>query len=398
MSVVFINSVYFIYTSVYLPVSLLLTFSNNKYCILFQHFLFVRFSSICWQHAHFMLITWFGTIIDMPLPDYQCFNIRNPETIYENNFILNAMKYISFLIIGLSLIAGFTISSGNAVTAAPVNIPVNRPDDTLKIMSSPELYNLTKIWASEYARVNPDRIIRITNGNEDPSFANNSLSFISNGASNFANNVANWKMVIGHDAIVPVINAKNPMLDAIYKQGISPQGFEQFFGDPEKLNWANFINGGQNIPVHVYIIENESVKTGLANFTQTDHSSISGISISTSGEFVSAVEKDMFAIGFCKLSDVCNPNSNELPENIKFLPIDKNGNGRIDNFENIYGNPSAFLRGVWIGKYPKTLCGSIYAIAPEKPTDKNTVAFLTWVMGDGGKFLNNEWLQQSCRH
>jgi glycine cleavage system H lipoate-binding protein len=73
---------------------------------------------------------------------------------------------------------------------------------------------------------------------------------------------------------------------------------------------------------------------------------------------------------------------------ISLLPVDKNSNGRIDNFENIYKSPDTFSRGVWVGKYPGTLCGSIYAIASVKPEEKNTLAFLTWVIADGSLFLN----------
>jgi len=79
--------------------------------------------------------------------------------------------------------------------------------------------------------------------------------------------------------------------------------------------------------------------------------------------------------------------TNELTENIRILPIDKNKNGRIDNFENIYTNLNAFTRGVWIGKYPRDLSGSIFAVSSSKPLDKNTLAFLTWVLADGQQFL-----------
>ncbi|MDP2112475.1 MAG: hypothetical protein Q8K69_00295, partial [Bacteroidota bacterium] len=110
--------------------------------------------------------------------------------------------------------------------------------------------------------------------------------------------------------------------------------------------------------------------------------------VANAAEFISAVQKDIYAIGFCKLTYVRDASTNNTIEGIKLLPIDKNKNGRIDNFENIYENLSDFTRGVWIGKYPHDLCGSIYAASSAKPTDKNTVAFLTWILADGQQFLN----------
>ena len=45
------------------------------------------------------------------------------------------------------------------------------------------------------------------------------------------------------------------------------------------------------------------------------------------------------------------------------LPIDRNGNGLIDYNEKIYDDINDFSRGVWIGKYPKSLFSNIYSVA-----------------------------------
>lgn len=299
------------------------------------------------------------------------------------------MKYILILISGLSVLfnceTGFCNDLSETQTKAPANVST---DNTLNIMSSPELYYLTTNWVTEYGRLNPTVKITVSNIADNQSDKGNNLSFISNDYPEAVNNEAKWKMVIGHDAIVPIINAKNPFLNEICLQGISARVFAKLLSDPGKMNWAAIISGGQNATGQIYLIDNESVKTSIADFTKTDPSSMNGIRLATSAGLISAVQNDLYAIGFCKLKDIRKANTNELADNIKLLPIDKNSNGRIDNFENIYESPDAFSRGVWIGKYPNTLCGSIYAISPVKPTDKNVLAFLTWVIADGGQFLN----------
>lgn len=299
------------------------------------------------------------------------------------------MKYILFLISWLSVIFCCGTGSANGISDNQAKVQTNQPaGNALSIMSSPDLYHLTTNWVNEYARLNPAINITIGNFTDNQNKTGNNLSFISNEYPDAANDETKWKMVIGHDAIVPVINAKNPMLNEICLHGISARVFAQLLADPDKMNWATIISGGQNATGQIYMIDNESVKTSIADFTKTNPSSINGIRLATSAELISAVQNDLYAIGFCKLKDIRKANTNELVENIKLLPIDKNSNGRIDNFENIYESPDAFSRGVWIGKYPNKLCGSIYAISPVKPTDKNTLAFLTWVIADGGQFLN----------
>jgi glycine cleavage system H lipoate-binding protein/ABC-type phosphate transport system substrate-binding protein len=290
------------------------------------------------------------------------------------------MKYILLLFSGLLIV--LTCETGSANTQTD-NQTKAKTENSLIIMSSPELFQLTSNWVSEYNRLHPE--VNITVGSlNNGSEAGSNLSFISNEV----NDGSKWRMVIGHDAIVPVINAKNPMLHEIGLQGVSTSVFSKMLSDPEKMNWTSVISGGQNASVKIYILDNEYVKTSIAGFTKTDPSSLTGIRSATSADLISAVQNDIYAIGFCKLKDIRKANTNELVENIMLLPVDKNSNGRIDNFENIYKSPDTFSRGVWVGKYPNALCGSIYAVSSAKPEDKNALEFLTWVIADGSQFLN----------
>ncbi len=299
------------------------------------------------------------------------------------------MKNVTVLIIGLSLFFYCHTGWCNGTTDNQTGVQSNTSGhNTLNVMSTAELDNLTTNWATEFGRLNPTIEIGLSKFRDNQSLAGSDLSFISDKNSEIINDRTIWKMVIGHDIIVPVINAKNPMMNQIYRQGISTEEFEQLFSNPEMRNWKTMLDGGQNAPINYYVIDNESAKSNLANFSKTNSAAIGGISVATSAELITAVQKDIYAIGFCKLTDVINLTSNELMGNIKLLPIDKNKNGRIDNFENIYDNLNAFTRGVWIGKYPRELSGNIYAVASSNPTGKNAMAFLTWVIADGQKFLN----------
>ena len=109
--------------------------------------------------------------------------------------------------------------------------------------------------------------------------------------------------------------------------------------------------------------------------------------IENPSEFISAMQKDPYAVGFCRLADILTEGSSGLVENIRLLPVDKNRNGRLDNFENIFNSPDELLRGVWVGKYPHALSGNILATSHSVPTDKKAIAFLSWIMEDGGKYL-----------
>lgn len=305
-----------------------------------------------------------------------------------NNFKFNIMKNLSVITTGLLLMCYCITGFCNTPDTQEGTKKNSSPETTLNIASSPELNSLTTNLAAEYGRLNPSLKIDIGNIVDSQIAAGNNISFISESNSETVNDKTVWKMVIGRDAIVAVANAKNPMMNEINRQGLTGEDFAQLLTNSGKTNWSSLIEGGNNTTVNYYFIDNESVISDFASFSKSDFSATNGTSVTNPSELISSIQKDIYAIGFCKLTDVRDAATNEIIANIKLLPIDKNRNGRIDNFENFYSNLNAFTRAAWIGKYPHELCGGIYAVAPSKPTDNNTIAFLTWMMADGQKFLN----------
>jgi glycine cleavage system H lipoate-binding protein len=97
------------------------------------------------------------------------------------------------------------------------------------------------------------------------------------------------------------------------------------------------------------------------------------------------VKSNPLALGFCRLSDI--QNADGFTAGLTLLPIDKNGNGSMDAGENIYTDPDSFRRGVWIGKYPRTLFMNIYVVSGSVPSENVLTAFLNWIVNDGQEML-----------
>ncbi|MCP4311971.1 MAG: hypothetical protein GY790_11965 [Bacteroidetes bacterium] len=198
-----------------------------------------------------------------------------------------------------------------------------------------------------------------------------------------------WKIVVGRDVIVPVINAENPLLAEICRQGISPAGFHQIINNPETADWGTLLGTGQKKPVKLYVTDNAASHPGWATFLDTEKFTIKGIHLADKKDLISAVQGDRYSIGICNITDVIGYNSHSILEDVKILPIDKNGNGKVDFKEDVYADLNTLTRGVWIGKYPRALSNNIYSIAASNPTNKSEIAFLRWVITDGQVLLDN---------
>jgi glycine cleavage system H lipoate-binding protein/ABC-type phosphate transport system substrate-binding protein len=286
--------------------------------------------------------------------------------------LLTSLFMLSFIFFTLS---GRGNDNQNPEQVGPENV------QAIQIFSTPDMVELTNYWITGFEKSNPNEKVVL---NE---IANKSQ--ISGGqvylTSQVLDTEPSWKMVIGHDIVVPVFNVKNPLIEKLNNKGITSNDFKRILS--EDTNWSTIINEGNTVSIRTYISDNEQVISKLSGFTGLTSEIIKTKNIVSVSELVSAVQNDVFAVGFCKLADVINSEENAFAGQISILPIDKNENGQIDGFENIFNNPKELTRGAWIGKYPKELCGDIFAIAAGQPNNEAVQEFLSWVINDGQESL-----------
>ncbi len=292
-------------------------------------------------------------------------------------------SFILLLAVGSSLFRSHSASGSSLL-----------PADSMRVISTPDLYDLSVKWADEYNRQFPGANIKIMNVG-DPEVAGR---FIKEGnlgivSGDFYGGIKSdplWSVVVGRDVIVPVINAKNPLMEDICRQGVSPDGLASFLKNGDFGTWGNLLKGVSNAKADYYCINDPLVLRSLSGFIKVDQSLIAGKKRRNSEEVIAAIKKDPYSIGFCRLINVIFPENQGMTENIRLLPIDRNGNGIIDYNEKIYDNVNDFSRGVWIGKYPKPLFTNIYSVASAQPEKAGEIAFLKWVLSEGQVFLSGK--------
>ena len=265
------------------------------------------------------------------------------------------------------------------------------PVDSLRIITTPDLFNLSAKWVAEYKKVNPESRIRIISVPDEKTahklVAEGNIGFVTNEYYYALKSDSFWRAVVGRDVIVPVINAKNPLIDKINKEGVSPEALAEFFNNMDSQSWGKLINENQNLKVDFYYFKDQSITSGLSDFLKTGTIKLKGKEVNNAGEMIAAIQNDPYALGFCKMINIFDLENRNMVQNISLLSIDRNNNGLIDYNEKIYEDPSAFSRGVYIGKYPKTLISNIYTVSIAQPQNPPAVAFLKWVLTDGQQYL-----------
>ncbi|MHC1705910.1 MAG: hypothetical protein AB9842_00160 [Bacteroidales bacterium] len=282
------------------------------------------------------------------------------------------------------VLAGSTFVSSQETKSEPVS------KGTVTITCTPDLYDLLLKWSGEYNKSVPDAGISVsTSPKAEGTLGINTLNFISGADYSALLNKPEWNIIVGHDAVVPIISSSNPLIYIINEKGVSRDNLVTALNDPAKRNWNTLTGSGQNLPLNVYLPYNGHVAEVVSGFLGISADRINYITSADEKELIAAVEKDPNGIGFSRMISVFNESEQGMSGNILLLPIDKNNNGKLDYHEKIYANRADFLRGIWIGKFPFELCENIFVVASAKPDNDAQLDFLKYVLTQGQIYLND---------
>ncbi|MFA5418546.1 MAG: hypothetical protein WC341_08815 [Bacteroidales bacterium] len=263
--------------------------------------------------------------------------------------------------------------------------------DSVQIWCSPDLAEIASSWASGYTRINPEIKLGLKIAGKDdipelmekPEF----FWFFSSDFFSGDKNVTVRTTTVGREIIVPVMNTKNPFLNQILQQGIAPAQFAEVFAGSSNPTWGKLLDDGSLNSVGCACFVETYIDSNLSEFLKTNQDIIHYSKVLGKEGFVTEILNNPNSIGFCRLTDVLDPENQELLEGISLVPIDMNSNKKVDYFEDIYTNSGDLARGIWIGKYPRALYQNIYALSGIQPAGETNLEFLEWILTGGQSYL-----------
>ena len=100
-----------------------------------------------------------------------------------------------------------------------------------------------------------------------------------------------------------------------------------------------------------------------------------------------AVKKSIGGIGYNNLNFVYDMQTRKPFPGITPVPIDLNGNGKVDPDEDFYGTLDQVMKAINDGKYPSPPARDLYFVSGGKPGNKLVQTFLKWILSDGQAFV-----------
>ncbi len=264
------------------------------------------------------------------------------------------------------------------------NEPGRNKANEVNVFAGPETQSLTMSWIEAFRIANPGAKVNIMT---DPGYGSADIRIITSGNPDLAENPDSWKIVVGRDVIVPVMSTSDPLLEPVSERGISPSGFAAILSSEGSYTWGMLLGTGNNTPVSVTIPGDEAALGAISVFAGLNPSAITAERSSAEMSIGAPGTGKQGRIFFCRLADITAGTGMEFMEGFQVIPVDVNGNGRSDYFEQFYSSYDSFTRGVYIGKYPKSLCNNVYAVSEGIPAAGTPSDFISFILVDGQRYL-----------
>jgi len=298
--------------------------------------------------------------------------------------IISTIAAVTILAIGLSF---------NSCGSKNSNKSSNKEELSGRISLSGAfaLYPLAVKWAEEFQKLHPDVKIEVDGGGAgkgmtDALSGQVEIGMVSREVKDDEAKKGAVAFAVAKDAVAPTINENNPLYAEIVKHGITKEQAKAIWIDGTLKTWGQLLGTTDKTAIAVFTRSDAcGAAETWAAWSGKHQEDLKGEGVNGDPGVATAVTGNVNAIGFNNIGYAYDNNTLKPLKGIRVLPIDVNGNGKIDPEEDFYGDKGALAKAIADGKYPSPPARDLYLVTNGVPTDPVVVAFLKYILSDGQK-------------
>lgn len=290
--------------------------------------------------------------------------------LYLSTKLVDYMKpgYLRLLTMAVLLLAAAVVSSF-----------VNKEKTTINITGTRFFYPLVEKWAEEYKKQHPDVEVVVKFGLRDADISMTGTPVEKEDASK------GRYEVVSKFAVVPVINAQNPAWNDLQRRGLAATDFEKIYFRGDQQQSKFLLSSGVAVPIRVYTRGACASETFSRHFgKQVNDLANLDTKIADDKVLLQNVLNDSLGVAYNNLGFVYDLQTRRQKPGIKVVPVDLNGNGRIDDDENFYENLDVVIQKLETGHVELPPVGKMVFIYKEERPEVRE--FVKWVGANGQQY------------
>lgn len=254
------------------------------------------------------------------------------------------------------------------------------------------LYPMAVKWAEEFRKIHPKVRIDISAGGAGKGITDAlakvvDLGMVSRDIYPQEMDKGAFPIAVVKDAVVPTINSNNPLINEILATGLKQEVAKDLWVNSTARTWGDVMGTSSTIPVHVYTRSDAcGAAETFAAWLGVKQEDLEGTAVFGDPGVTSVVQRDKIGIGFNNIAYAYDINSKKPYRHIAVMPLDLNGNGRIDPEEDFYSTSTELNRAIAEGKYPSPPARNLFLVSNGIPQKPEVLAFLEYILTDGQEF------------
>jgi phosphate transport system substrate-binding protein len=256
------------------------------------------------------------------------------------------------------------------------------------------LYPMTVKWADEFRKIHPDVRIDISAGGAGKGISDALSEMVDIGMvsreiypEEFSKGA--FSISVTKDAVVPVISSSNPLLNSLLIIGLKKNVANDIWITGKDKTWAEAFGIKTTTAIHIYTRSDACGAAEMwAKYLGKKQEDLGGVGVFGDPGLAQAVKRDPLGIGFNNIGYAYDSKTKKQIAGIRVLPLDINGNGKIDSDENFYESLNDLINAIATNKYPSPPARELYFVTKGKPQKKEVLEFIKWVLTDGQKFVH----------
>jgi len=305
------------------------------------------------------------------------------------------MKKVIFFLASLLVAASLLLTACGST--APEAAPASGAEDTLKgiisVSGAFALYPMMTVWAEEFQKIHPEVQFDVQGGGAGKGMTDTiagavDIGMISRSIKPEEESQGIFWVSVTKDAVFPIINAENPVVDQILAKGISQEIFSKIYITGEIKTWGE-VAGDPAITDEIHVFTRSDAAGAAEQWAKfaggKAQEDLKGIGVNGEPSILDTVIKDSLGIGYGNLNSIFDLSSGNIVSGVIVPPIDINGNGQADPEETYKVKEDAF-GAVANGTYPSPPARFENLATKGKPTGL-TLAFIEWIITDGQQYL-----------
>lgn len=254
------------------------------------------------------------------------------------------------------------------------------------------LYPMMNLWAEEFQKLHPGVTFDVSAGGAGKGMADAlagavDIGMVSRDVTPEEEAKGAFWVGVTKDAVFPTINASNPVVQELLKQGVKREIFEGIYIDGDVTTWGQVVGKPEiSDQIHIYTRSDAAGAPEVwAKYLGKKQEDLLGVGVFGDPGLLEAVAKDPLGIGFNNLGYAYDAASGVPVAGTLTIPIDYNENGQADADE-LLETKSEAVEVVATGKYPSPPARVLNLVTKGKPDDL-AKAFIEWVLTEGQQFV-----------